>query len=115
MNLRHAAIFALLGWYLMIPPVTGTTNPAEIEATNAPLSYWFTLDRFDSIDAFQNKATDLNATGEKERDESDDELLKARLYGPPPSLFKSAEAARIWAMGLVHAQCVATDDPRLAK
>ena len=45
MNPRHGAALALVGWYLMMPPVNPTTN---IEITDAPISKWIIDSSHDS-------------------------------------------------------------------
>jgi hypothetical protein len=44
MNLRHAAALALLGWYLITPPV----GPDGVVDLNAPISKWDQKDNFDA-------------------------------------------------------------------
>src|SRR5271155_5503786 len=39
MNLRHAAALALVGWYLMVPPVVCEKGKCTAEL-NAPFSQW---------------------------------------------------------------------------
>jgi hypothetical protein len=65
MNLRHAAALALVGWILMVPPLTQTgpdsyNLPAD---TSAPLSKWTykAVDHFDSEDECK---TELNSRQE---------------------------------------------------
>jgi len=43
-NTRRAAALALVGWYLMVPPLSHDGGVDD----EAPLSKWFVLDRFDS-------------------------------------------------------------------
>jgi hypothetical protein len=44
MNLRHTAALALVGWYLMMPPVT---SDGRIQK-NAPLSRWYIFSNFET-------------------------------------------------------------------
>jgi hypothetical protein len=44
MNCRQAAMLALAGWYLMLPPVHGGAQPD----TQAPISQWKVFRKFDS-------------------------------------------------------------------
>jgi hypothetical protein len=44
MKRRHAAMIALMGWYLMLPPLAGSRQRLIF----APLSQWKTIDKFDS-------------------------------------------------------------------
>ena len=45
MNLRHAAALALVGWYLMMPPLDQDTRDWN---TAAPFSEWTTIKSFHS-------------------------------------------------------------------
>src|SRR5882762_6308677 len=53
MKLRHAAALALVGWYLMIPPLTQIAPDSYKmpRDTSAPLSKWFRspVDHFDTL------------------------------------------------------------------
>jgi hypothetical protein len=50
MNLRHAAALALVGWYLMMPPLAGpNASNLRVDLT-AKLSQWEIVDSFDSAD-----------------------------------------------------------------
>ena len=49
MTPHHAAALALVGWYLMIPPVRDGTQPD----TQAPVSAWTVFRKFDSAAACQ--------------------------------------------------------------
>jgi hypothetical protein len=42
MKLRHAAALALVGWYLMVPPIR------DGKVIDVPVSQWEHLDSFDS-------------------------------------------------------------------
>jgi hypothetical protein len=96
MKPRHAAAIALLGWYLMLPPVEALqirsskdglshTIDWKIPGNPPPLSAW-------SIDGSYDTASPCL-----------DAKRKAILSVPP-------NAVAPWKMAL----CVATDDPRLA-
>jgi hypothetical protein len=103
MNLRHAAAFAMVGWYLIVPP--NSTVPHSIDST-APVSRWTIITKFAGGDSckqalteLQNKNGDpanLDATGKlrrfKRRQSADPELGRARVS---------------------NAACIASDDPRL--
>jgi hypothetical protein len=52
MKPRHTAALALVGWYLMIPPVIDLKHKRRYEAdTDAPLSKWKQSGSYDSADA----------------------------------------------------------------
>lgn len=97
MNIRHTAALALVGWYLLIPPVGG----GKPDAT-APLQRWRQFNAFDSAHACQQYR------------ESPDLILELELdqQGFEPGLptqtaleLRNAEAS--------NSRCVSTDDPRL--
>jgi hypothetical protein len=46
MKLRHAAAFALMGWYLMVPPFNGSTWKVD---TRAPIQSWRKARAFDTV------------------------------------------------------------------
>jgi hypothetical protein len=95
MNLRHVVAFALVGWYLIVPP-TRVDREGFPEAlpdksgffydTDAPLSKWFNEGNFDSVAAC-------------------DQALSELRQSP-----KATAADRVQEFA---AQCIATDDPRL--
>jgi hypothetical protein len=53
MTFRHVAALALVGWYLMIPPIVRPSGREGTADANAPLSKWVKVIRgsFDSEDA----------------------------------------------------------------
>ncbi len=103
MKRRHAAALALVGWYLMMPPVY--QNGKEVERDidiggghldeTAPLSKWAIVGSFDSAA------------------ECEKNLLAGRDLSvmPEPNLKSQASQAikRRWEF----AACIASDDPRL--
>jgi hypothetical protein len=92
-NLRHAAALALVGWYLMYPPVT----PAGKSLTDAPLTEWKSGASFDT-------AKDCETARAHMRKASKD-LRNATPRGYQEGLD--------FAESIGDGQCVATDDPRL--
>jgi hypothetical protein len=97
---RHAAALALVGWYLMTPPLK-TGGPDN----DAPRSRWNIEHVFDSaadcdrvMTQWHRRATRLfEAIGNKKKrlDPPDQEVTIEQLYG------------------LANCDCIATDDPRL--
>ena len=89
MNLRHAAALALVGWYLMAPPLSKDGDRVN---ENAPLSTWIITQSFDSARecerfwVFMDSKVDANVN-----------LSPVVKQGHHLSV------------------CVASDDPRLAK
>ena len=47
MNLRHAAALALVGWYLMSPPIQAFKE-SPVPELSAPLSQWTSVSAFDT-------------------------------------------------------------------
>ena len=88
MKLRHAAALALVGWYLMVPPIVD--GRAVIDA---PVSKWIVNTPFDSARECDKAQAILvvKAKGDLEKRLWDDAV----------------------AVTFTQAQCIATDDPRL--
>ncbi len=92
MNFRHTVALALVGWYLMTPPIivdkTGRAIPGTMN-TAAPVSDWLAVNTvFDSLAERKKAQRDLAA-------------------------FQKSDAVRHDAD--THGLCLRTDDPRLAK
>ena len=99
MNLRHAVALALVGWYLIRPPVTKTCPPRGFPCTtnvdvNAPLNRWHVDLHFDSAEECDDRVSSLHARWSGED-----------LSERPLDAFMAAVDG--------HAQCVASDDLRL--
>jgi hypothetical protein len=90
MKPRHAAALALVGWYLMMPPLY---DRGRLDET-APLKQRTIIDSFDRASECTSRLSSITRDIEIERDPAPDETLKRRT---------------------LLAACVATDDPRLAK
>jgi hypothetical protein len=89
MKPRHAAALALVGWYLMLPPLA--TSGLDVDQ-NAPLSTWRQGGAFDTA-----RACEVN------RGDGIKRLDKANGEKQFPSFYHS----------FLYARCVAVDDPRL--
>ena len=87
MNLPHVAALLLIGWYLMIPS-RSTGAPNEFD-DHAALSRWFVFSSHDTAHECE-EAKFLNRGGHKQPND------------PMQRAFEQA-------------QCIASDDPRLAK
>jgi hypothetical protein len=92
MNLRHAAALALVGWYLMIPPLVG--DPFYIDHT-ARLSEWKIESSYDTAEQCESAR----------KRKSGDSGLSGQILEPGSRAMMDA--------ALGYAQCVANDDPRL--
>jgi len=90
-KLRHAAAFALAGWYLMLPP---------LEKPNAPLSQWKILARVDSEAECQGERKGI--MDDAENDETGDSALVTFETSRGEKQFIARAAV-----------CVAASDPRL--
>jgi len=91
MKVRHAAALALVGWYLMLPPMAG--NHTDL---SAPLSSWRIAGSYDA--AIECR---------KVLEDSIRDAFKA--LKDPHLLPFTREAS----LQVLDAACVATDDPRL--
>ena len=90
MNLRHAAALALVGWYLMTPPLSWSSDRKVIGSDlSRPLSQWLPGLVFDT-EAECNKEIDAMNR-------------RAASYAREHRTL----------LDIAHARCVATDDPRL--
>jgi hypothetical protein len=67
MNLRHAAVLALVGWYLMSAPMT----PDHQVLTDAPLSKWKTGASFDTAKECEAANSRLREDAKKYLDSPD--------------------------------------------
>ena len=98
MKLGHAAVLALVGWYLMVPPqlVSSGHETVNVDA-NVPLSKWTTWQAFDT-------ATEC---------ESQLETLKEAALQRAQTGTKSGFLQKLLDNQFFDGQCIATDDPRL--
>jgi hypothetical protein len=106
MKPRHAAALALVGWYLMMPPIRlGTLTNGQAGytiASSLPFSEWSNFGSFDSVQ---------KCDGRRMMDiESAKHMLAMSHLDPskPPDQFKSLKFT-----APLLAQCIASDDPRL--
>jgi hypothetical protein len=84
MNLRHVAALALVGWYLLMPPMT----PDRHFNTFGPLSKWSVAKAFDTAGECNNFKSDA--------------LMESMT-----------KKVAIGVEGYSASQCIASDDPRL--
>jgi len=100
---NHAVALGLLGWYLMVPPTHMNVDvqpPSRFVDGGAPIGQW-TVER----------AFDASEPCNRLRDEWMERALKALKKSPDgkqPSVKESNEK-------MLGSQCIASDDPRLAK
>jgi len=93
MTLRHAAALALVGWYLMIPPIKTDRHGLLDADWHAALSQWTTIQAYDT------------ATGCKQD--------RAKFLLKAMEDIKPTDTSVAWETAWDHSQCIATDDPRL--
>jgi hypothetical protein len=102
MNLRHAAALALVGWYLMAPPL----NLGGIADDKAPLTSWHNEMSFDSArDCEEGKSTVL-----ENRIDGLRKLEKIQIPYVPHAMDQSIRWTR---SEFALSKCIGTDDPRL--
>jgi hypothetical protein len=106
MNIKHAAAFALAGWYLMLPPFVMDQSGKTIVSTNpsVPLSQWKADKPFDSAAECQ-KYADHEPSVQAQ-------LWRQIVQEGMPIL---PQVRDTWILANTQAQCIASDDPRLAK
>lgn len=99
MNRRHAAVLALVGWYLMVPPIVMEGEKAKVDG-RVPLSQWGRGDRvYGTESACEEMRAKLSAIAESHKN----------WIGPSGSV----AAANDRYVLLTNQRCVASDDPRL--
>jgi hypothetical protein len=96
MKFRHAAAFAVMGWYLISPPTLSNTT-ADVAA---PLSHWQIISSFDTAIGCEHR----RRTEEKR---INDPKVQAELAAKTKNWNLATAQARVTA-----SVCVASDDPR---
>lgn len=97
MIFRHAAALALIGWYLVFPPLRESSLGGKCYDANAPLSAWRIMGSFDTAKECKNGL----------QKEEDDKIDRAAATG------EHVEANCHGISAWLDVICVATDDPRL--
>jgi hypothetical protein len=105
MRIRHVAALALVGWYLMLPPPPTDSSDSERAMMGnakvllgAPLSLWAVYDSYDT-------AIECRRARDKLKGQVND-------YGDVDVFLKRSTGAE---QMKYFAECIASDDPRLAK
>ncbi|HEY6418785.1 MAG TPA: hypothetical protein VIX59_07275 [Candidatus Binataceae bacterium] len=107
MKLRHAAAFALVGWYLMLPPAAKWM--AQLLETGKPLSEWDAQESFDTAQECKAAQRKIENFLESELSKQHEEAESDQSYLDDPivqSLFGVQARIRT-------SRCIASDDPRL--
>jgi hypothetical protein len=102
MKARHAAALALIGWYLMAPPLIKGGHDTYTVYRSAPLSEWIFEESFDSAVQCRQGILD-NISGNRNA-----AVLAGECAATPgtPCNTPLLDSA-------VLAKCIASDDPRL--
>ena len=108
MNLRHAATLALVGWYLMVPPVGRNDDGDIVIGIGRPIHDWFTSRTYDSAEECRHDAV-LQTRGGPQPE------LTGKVFFYPTKELATGDDVAVVELLNKHSQCVATDDPRLAK
>jgi hypothetical protein len=97
MKATHAAALALVAWYMMVPPLVN--EPYKID-TEAPMSSWKVYRTFHSADECRGVLSSAQSK-----------------YKPTATAASGTiqRGTRAFALQMVFAQCVRSDDPVLAK
>lgn len=105
MKVCHAGALALVGWYLMEPPVIPSSDRYDVQA---PLSRWKITARFDTAAQCHARRKQLI------------HKMAAPTLPSPEKLRKQGITVQDWIAGqlsgideFISMRCVATDDPRL--
>src|SRR5215469_8784673 len=107
MKSRHAAALALVGWYLLVPPHPSATSVQNYDL-NAPLAQWGIFRAFDTAAECEEARADLIKP-----QPSPSEMANIQL--PPGTKLMTGKQLEDFIEYQSHAQCLSSDDPRLAK
>jgi hypothetical protein len=86
-----AAALALVGWYLMTPPLRSPGGELE---PDAPIARWRSAHAYDSAGECEKAKESFIKSAERET---------------------SAESDKLFSGAILQSQCVASDDPRLGR
>lgn len=104
MNLRHAAVLSLMGWYLIMPPKVG---PCLLLDKSAPDSRWHIIQSFDTATACEGYLQEMKeGTGASYHEYS--VAPKFEVEG-----LKKVDDMGIPTFALTAARCIFSDDPHL--
>ena len=105
MRPRHAAALALVGWYLMLPPIDVTTRAF---LTDRPLSQWHVSKGFDSAKECEAFLADEKEMLSHPTVDVGERTLDLDLY-----IGRLGSTRERMLRGLGYSQCIDTDDSRL--
>ena len=95
MKTFHAAALTLVAWYLMVPPLVNA--PYKIDS-EAPLTEWKIYQTFDTADQCSKSLSSAQAKYEQ------------TASAPLGTIERGTRA---FALQMVFAQCISSDDPNL--
>jgi hypothetical protein len=95
MKTRHAAVLALVGWYLLTPPITGDANGHAWIDFKVPVKQWTIIDKFNSEEDCRQALRYHELAAEK-----------AGSYG-------DAESKLLWQEAFSKAECAVLDDSKV--
>jgi hypothetical protein len=108
MRLRHAAALALVGWYLMVPPMSsGPAGSVGFVNENAPLTDWTQYLAFGSPEMCKAAIRDLRKSVLR------DCLVEQKYAGGFARNPNQEAAACSLVAAMARSNCIASDDPRL--
>jgi hypothetical protein len=113
-TLRHAAALALLGWYLMVPPIHKSGILTRF--WYGQLADWSIVNSFDSAkecEDYREKMVGASRNASKQPP-SASEYLPSDVRGLGDGYFYSPSTKKAYRENPT-AMCIASDDPRLAK
>jgi len=122
MKICQAAALALVGWYLVVPPLPQQESgeDAKPPESGAPLPQWSKAGPFETSEECVEAKDKLLMRAKKGL-----EALRKELDAVPPSaselplsqadrkVYDDEVTATVFAAASFQAQCIATDDPRL--
>jgi hypothetical protein len=115
MKPRHAAALALVGWYLMEPPIVGPYGRGRVYDASAPLSRWYFYNELKSD--IHNPLDRAHATKFRSKDQCDAKREEKWPANPPPIPPTvgggMTERIETWRELGAKSLCVSADDPRL--
>src|SRR5260370_27081450 len=108
MTLRNAAALALVGWYLMMPPINDKSLVAD-----APLSTWKIVNSFDAAPDCENSRSSLLEQAKKTASREENDLKATRGDRSNSQNLEILQQLYFLQVVVPLQECIASDDPRL--
>jgi hypothetical protein len=112
MKLRHAAALALVGWYLMVPPLH--KSGVWTRFWYGQFADWNTVNSFDSAKECEDYRRQMIAAAQNSSKHAVSEYPPADAQALPDGKVYSPSAKKLYDP-YPTAVCIASDDPRLLK